>query len=65
VDVNATYNHKLTALMWAAGYGSRETVELLLARGADVSLTDERGKTAGVIAEETGHRDIAELLKND
>ena len=63
VDVNKTYHHDLTALMWAAGYGKTETVKLLLARGADPALKDDRGKTAGEIARDAKHEEVAELLK--
>ena len=51
--------------MWAAGYGKTETVELLLARGADRSLKDDRGKTAEEIAAGAGHPDVAAILKQD
>ncbi|MEO8136067.1 MAG: ankyrin repeat domain-containing protein [Betaproteobacteria bacterium] len=62
IDVNAIYLHRLTALMWAAGYGKTDTVRLLLDRGADASLTDDRGKTARLIAQEGKHTEAAALL---
>jgi hypothetical protein len=58
------YNHKLTALMWASGYGRIESVRLLLERGADPSLKDDRGKTAADIAAEQGHQAVAQLLRD-
>ncbi len=63
VDVNHAYAHNLTALMWAAGYGKAECVQLLLASGADPKLKDDRGKTAADIAQEQGYGDVAALLK--
>jgi ankyrin repeat protein len=53
VDVNRLYKNDLTALMWAAGYDRAETVQLLLARGADPALKDNRGMTAKDIAVQT------------
>ena len=62
VAVNQRYHHQLTAMMWAAGYGKGDTVQLLLDRGADPRLRDDRGKSALDIARETGHADVVELL---
>jgi ankyrin repeat protein len=36
----------LTALMWAVGYDHPDTIKLLLARGADPALRDNRGMSA-------------------
>ena len=52
IDVNATYEHRLTALMWAAGQGKVDAVKLLLTRGAQRDLRDDRGLTAAEIARE-------------
>ena len=46
VDVNARYPNELTALMWAAGSGHAKAVAVLLDKGADTALLDNRGKTA-------------------
>jgi ankyrin repeat protein len=48
--------------MWAAAYGHLDTVKLLLARGADPRVADDRGKTAGTIAVEGNHGLVAGLL---
>jgi ankyrin repeat protein len=38
--------------MWASAYGHLATVRFLLARGADATLRDNRGKTAMMLATE-------------
>jgi hypothetical protein len=48
--------------MWAAGSGSTETVDLLLARGARTDLRDDRGLRAEDIARQAGHAAIADRL---
>jgi ankyrin repeat protein len=48
--------------MWAAGYDQTQTVSLLLARGANRDLRDDRGMTARDIAEQTGSTHAALLL---
>ena len=70
VDVNRRYAHGLTALMWAAGHDASAgvedvdaTVKLLIERGADLSLKDDRGKTAANIARELGSERVARLLE--
>jgi len=56
------YRHDLTALMWAAGSGQKDTVQLLLQRGANKGLKDDRGKTAADIARELGHKGVLAVL---
>ncbi len=60
--MNTTYHNHLTALMWAAGYDQAQTVSLLLERGANRDLRDDRGLTAKDIAERTGSTHAAVLL---
>lgn len=69
IDVNARYGNDLTLLMWAAGYDEKvkpddavRTVQLLLDRGARIEDRDNRGRTALMIAAETGHTEIVDLL---
>lgn len=66
-DVNAwskdVYYHKMTALMEAAEFGSKDIVELLINAGADVNAENEDGVTALGYAKWKGHDDIAELLR--
>lgn len=52
-----------TGLHWAAINGHRKTVELLVTRGANIDIRDERfDSTPEGWAIEGGHADIAELL---
>ena len=69
VDVNARYGNDLTALMWAAGFSdgagvrdAESVVTLLIERGARLDDADNRGRTALMIAAETGHAAIVALL---
>lgn len=48
--------------MWAAGSGHTNTVEALLARGADPELVDNRGKNALQMADDAGHLDAKKIL---
>ncbi|XP_048258101.1 ankyrin repeat domain-containing protein 1-like isoform X2 [Haliotis rufescens] len=45
VDVNCRDSDSRTPVMWAAGFGHGEVVELLVRKGADVSLVDEDGSS--------------------
>ncbi|QRK11462.1 ankyrin repeat domain-containing protein [Archangium violaceum] len=54
--------HGMTPLLWAARQGHASLVQLLLARGADVSMRDARGATALMIAAERGHLEVTRLL---
>jgi ankyrin repeat protein len=48
--------------MWAAGYDRADTARLLIARGADRALKDNRGMTAKDIAVQTKSDQVARLL---
>jgi uncharacterized protein len=63
VDANAVYANRLTALMWAAGYGRDEVVKVLLAAGARPDERDDRGKSAADIAREGGYAKTVSLLE--
>ena len=69
VDPNARYGGALTALMWAAGppdvtqpERAVETVRLLIARGAEVDLVDDRGRSALMIASGLNRLETARAL---
>src|SRR5262245_48996864 len=51
-DVNATQRHGWTPLHGAAQNGSAETVELLLAAGADPTARNDDGRSAAELADE-------------
>jgi cytohesin len=59
-DVNVRTGRGNTPLIGAAVWGPREMVELLLSRGADVTLKNKEGLTAEKSADT---REIADLLK--
>ena len=61
--VDAAYIDALTPLMWAAGQGHTETVRLLLAKGANKTLKDDRGLSAMDMAKAAGHTQIVNLLQ--
>ena len=52
-----------TALMYAAMHGKTKTVKLLLEHGANIEAKNSAGKTALMIAEASGHKKIAQLLR--
>ena len=69
VDPKAAYGNHLTALMWVAGYAAgagsldaQAVAKLLLDHGARIDDADNRGRTALMIAAETGHGDMVDLL---
>lgn len=69
VDVNARYGNDLTALMWAAGHedgaGTNDVADvltLLISRGAHLDETDNRGRTALMIAASLGHERAVDVL---
>lgn len=69
VNSKTAYGNQLTALMWAAGYAdgagiddAQKVVKLLVERGAALDAADNRGRTALMIAAETGHPEMVNLL---
>jgi ankyrin repeat protein len=53
IDLNIQDNDGMTALMYAAQYGNREVVELLLQVGAFSSIKNNQGQTAYDIADDS------------
>ncbi|KAA0145905.1 hypothetical protein FNF29_08348 [Cafeteria roenbergensis] len=51
-----------TAVIKAAIAGHKDTMELLLDRGADLDAKDHSGNTALLVAADRGHKDTVELL---
>lgn len=62
-DANAVQEAGYTALMAAAMHGQSELVELLLAHGADRTMTSEDGRSAADFAREGGHQAVVDLLE--
>ena len=61
-DVDAKDKDNVTALMWAAQKGHRETCVILIDNGADIDAKDKEGKTALINAVLTDNTEICELL---
>lgn len=53
-----------TALMYAVGYESIATIAKLIARGADLDITNDTGRTAEAIAEFNKTPEIAKMLRD-
>jgi ankyrin repeat protein len=62
-DISVTQLQGYTPLHYAAANGLDAVVRQLLERGADTSLRDMAGKTAGDLAKEKGHHIAADLLR--
>ena len=62
VDIDARSPNGTTPLMMAARYGSQDAAELLLKRGADVRLLNDRGLNAVEFARGVGRDRLAERL---
>jgi ankyrin repeat protein len=61
-DVNVVGKQGITALMWAAGNGYQDTVELFLDKNADVNTEDNNGYTALIHAANNGYKNVVKLL---
>ena len=64
-DVNCRANSGYTPLHLAVSSGNRRCVQLLLDHGANMSCTDEYGKTAKVTAEIGRNSSIVKLLRSE
>ncbi|XP_061479513.1 NAD-capped RNA hydrolase NUDT12 isoform X4 [Rhineura floridana] len=62
--INETGKNGWTALMYAARNGHFETVQALLEKGCDKSITNSSNQTALDIAKFWGYKNIANLLAN-
>lgn len=63
-SVNARDSYGNTPLTNAARAGDLETIQLLLAHGADCHLTTLNGKTAARVAEDSNHKEVAAYLRS-
>lgn len=63
-DINKSYFGSFTLLHKAAYHGNKESVILLLEKGADPRSLNVLRKTPAEIAREKGHDDIAKLIDN-
>jgi ankyrin repeat protein len=62
--VSSKDNVNITPLHWAAQFGHKGLVELLLAHGTDVNAKDNNGKTPMKLAAENCKTDVVELLRH-
>eukprot|EP00929_Paragymnodinium_shiwhaense_P053108 TRINITY_DN26589_c0_g2_i1.p1 TRINITY_DN26589_c0_g2~~TRINITY_DN26589_c0_g2_i1.p1 ORF type:complete len:274 (+),score=60.27 TRINITY_DN26589_c0_g2_i1:111-932(+) len=63
-DVNETDEQAMTALHYAAMLGLVAVAKKLIAAGIDVSRKNEDGESAGQVAKQEGHEELAELLES-
>jgi ankyrin repeat protein len=52
----------MTALMWAARKGDAQTLLYLIAKGADITIKDAKGRTAMTMARIGKHQDCIDIL---
>lgn len=52
-----------TPLMQAAWFGCKDSVEVLLAYNADLTLTDHEGRHAAQVAADRGHTEVQRLIE--
>jgi ankyrin repeat protein len=64
VDVNVAGFRGMTPLMYAAGHGNMEMVQLLVLENADPLALDHGGRDAAARARLRGHDDVANYLRN-
>ncbi|XP_071099039.1 serine/threonine-protein phosphatase 6 regulatory ankyrin repeat subunit B-like [Haliotis cracherodii] len=62
LDINSRGQHGLTALMVAAESANKDVFDLLVSKGADLTLTDDDNDTVLHLACEGGNRSIVEYL---
>jgi len=61
--VNAKGKNGTTALIEAAYKNNLSTVEILLERGADITIADDRGETALSVAKKANNTNVIQLLQ--
>jgi len=64
VDVNAQNAGGWSALMFMAGWGETDIVQVLLDQGADVNAQSTSGRTALMAAADGGHTSVLQVLLN-
>ncbi len=63
VDINRQDSYDRTALIWAAGYGYLDVVQLLVSYGADTMITNKDGNTAMDVARNGGYTEVSDFLE--
>lgn len=62
-DPNVRQRHGWTPLLGAAHHGDEETVDRLLAAGAEIGAANDEGQTAVSLARDAGHAGLANRLE--
>ncbi len=62
-DVNWKDGFKTSAIIYAAGLGNKELVELLLTNGANINDNDGQGNTVLTAAKESKNKDLIKFVK--
>ena len=62
-DVNWKDGFKTSAIIYAAGLGDKNMVELLLANGANINDNDGQGNTVLTAAKESKNKDLIKFIK--
>ncbi len=64
IDLDQSSNNTYNALLFAAARGSKEAVEFLVLKGADIEYTDKNGKTALMIAKAKNKNEVVKYLES-
>ena len=62
MEVDARDKDGWTALIWAAWKGHLDIVKYLAEQGADLSVKDNKGDTASMIARKNNYKEVADYL---
>lgn len=63
-DLNPVDEHEATPLIYAAGHGRNDLVQLLLHHGASTECTDKYGNSAAEMARREGHNALGDFIEN-
>ena len=63
-DVNCRANDRCTPLHLAASHGNEDCVRVLLLHNADISATDERGRSPIQVAESSSRHAVVKILRS-
>ena len=64
-DINSKYRDEQTVSMWAAKHGEIDVLKYLIEHGADLKLTDKKGRTALQLAGSKHHFSVVDYLLDE